>query len=105
MIYFDTCIPPRLIGCPLSECTRKLTSTIQILILRIALVVAVDGSVIGVAVSDLVSILSVNTNVHVRVSIPTDVATNFLIVAFEASISIPIGTLALTQSMTREFPQ
>jgi hypothetical protein len=105
MICLDTCIPPKLAKC-FPSASEKLASTMEFLILIVALVVATDIFAIGIAVSDLVITISIGKTIGVRVPVPADCGTAFLVVApLDTSIIILIGSLALTQSMPREFPQ
>lgn len=86
--------------------SKQLASTIEIPILKIALAVAVHSSVIGVAVSDLVSISSPDMGTDVPSPVLISV---FIVLRISAFFDMLIGTfvaiLTLTQSMTREFSQ
>lgn len=78
----------------------------DILILVIALIVAVNDFVISISVAGLVSISNLDTGSDVPSPVLTGISTTFRVSAsIDTSIGIPIDRLTLAQSMPSELPQ
>lgn len=88
------------------ERATKLTSTMDILIFVIALIVAVNDFVISISVAGLVSISNLDTGSDVPGPVLTGIPITFRVSAsIDTFIRTPIDRLALTQSMPSELPQ
>jgi ABC-type enterochelin transport system permease subunit len=89
-----------------SERATKLTSTMEILILGIALIIAMNDFVIRISVTGFVRIFNLNTGTDMSNLVLISVSISFRISAsIGNSIGISVGNLPLTQPVPCKLPQ